>query len=374
MPAIKTLSMPLLDKIKSFFSNDNLTSSPALALYDVELEKQIVVPSSEITKLPEIVANQPIMDYSSADIDWPSWLENDDLLRDEGVIFGLSESKSEEKTGIIKNYFAHQTAGLESEVELHGEKIQELNLFIEQRESRINDIKNKASVFENQVIESEHQLLRTIVGLVFSGAMCVGNYFLIEDTLRPLYGTSQWIAVGVFLAGMFNLFGKISLFHDSDSQLSWKQLLEEIGMPLAASAFVFVQALQQQPIVRSLALFGFVFFLFLFAGKLLLSNLTLLHNDLRIWNNKTSFDKELKTKTEDWDLDIVQFEKEIDEFRIQKWQIVPNLNRAEAELARLNARRDMLVKLFESEFLLARQIRERLTDRELKGFLKKYEE
>jgi hypothetical protein len=372
IPAIKTVSMPFLDKIKSFFSDTNLADDAALIPYSESEVETVATPNPIQAQIVE----QPTPNYPSQApaIEWPIWLENDDLLRDEGVIFGLSESKSEEKTGIIKNYFAHQTAGLEREVELNGEKIQELNLFIEQRETRINDTKAKLNVFENQEIKSEHQLLRTIVGLVFSVAMCVGNYFLIEDTLRPLYGSSQWIAVGVFLAGMFNLFGRISLFHDADSRLSWKQLLEEIGMPLAASTFVFVQALQQQPIMRSLALFGFVFFLFLFAGKLLLSNLTLLHNDLRIWTNKTTFDRELKTKTEDWENEKARLEQEIDEFRIQKWQIVPNLNKAEAELTRLNARRDMLVKLFESEFLLARQIRERLTDRQLRAFSKKYEE
>jgi hypothetical protein len=365
--------MPFLDKIKSFFSDSTLTDDTALSLY---AEPDVEATPAVFNQMPEPIIEQPTISYQSQApaVEWPLWLENDDLLRDEGVIFGLSESKSEEKTGIIKNYFAHQTAGLEREVELHGEKIQELNLFIEQRETRINDIKAKQIAFESQAIKSEHQLLRTVVGLVFSVVMCVGNYFLIEDTLRPLYGSSQWIAVGVFLAGMFNLFGRISLFHDADSRLSWKQLLEEIGMPLAASAFVFVQALQQQPLLRSLALFGFVFFLFLFAGKLLLSNLTLLHNDLRIWNSKTTFDQELKTKTDNWESETTQMEKEIDEFRIQKWQIVPNLNKAEAELTRLNARRDMLVKLFESEFLLARQIRERLTDRQLRAFSKKYEE
>ncbi len=362
--------MPFFDKIKSFFSsppNTDSTLNPYTS-FDVE---PAPIKYSEVT---EPVIDQPISYQSQQPaVEWPVWLENDDLLRDEGVIFGLSESKSEEKTGVIKNYFAHQTAGLEREVELHSEKIQELNLFIEQRETRINDIKNKINTLESQEIKSEHQLLRTIVGLVFSVAMCVGNYFLIEDTLRPLYGSSRWIAVGVFLAGMFNLFGRISLFHDTDSRLSWKQLLEEIGTPLAASVFVFVQAWQQQPVARSLALFGFVFFLFLFAGKLLLSNLTLLHNDLRIWTNKTNFDKELKTKTENWDVETAQLEQEIDGFRIKKWQIVPHLNKAEAELARLNARRDMLVKLFESEFLLARQIRERLTETQLRAFSKKYE-
>jgi len=288
------------------------------------------------------------------------------LLRDEGVIFGLSSSKTDEKIATIKNYFVHQTATLEREVEQHGEKIQELNLFIEQKENRIKHLKDKSIELENRSADGEHQLPRTIVGLTFSTAMCVGNYFLIADTLQPLYPNSQWIAIGVFLAGMFNLFGHVSLFHDTDSSVSWRSLLEEIGMPLAAALFVFAQALQNQSVWRSLALLGFVFFLFLFAGKLLLSNITVLRNDLRVWLRGQNLKKEKMTKSENWEEETLQFEGEINEIRVQKWQIIPQLSRSEAELVRLNARRDALVKLFESEFYLARQLRERLTDKQLR--------
>ncbi|TAG69330.1 MAG: hypothetical protein EAZ26_07190, partial [Runella slithyformis] len=52
--------------------------------------------------------------------------------------------------------------------------------------------------------------------------------------------------------------------------------------------------------------------------------------------------------------------------RVQKWHIVPQLNRAEAQLTRLNTRRDMLIKSFESEFWLARQLRDKLTDQQIR--------
>ncbi|TAH08779.1 MAG: hypothetical protein EAZ14_09405, partial [Runella slithyformis] len=184
--------------------------------------------------------------------------------------------------------------------------------------------------------------------------------------LRPLYGNSQFIAVGVFLAGMFNLFGRVSLFHDTDSSVSWRRLLEEVGMPLAAALFVFVQALQQQPVLRAVALLIFVFFLFLFAGKLLLSNITLLRNDLRIWLTGRSLETEKTDKIQNWDEETTQLQNQIDELRVQKWHIVPQLNRAEAQLTRLNTRRDMLIKSFESEFWLARQLRDKLTDQQIR--------
>lgn len=382
--------MSLFDRVKAYFSSDSFQKDPELVSFaELEPPKIEGLPSTSSTSLvqtPVVVSEakpfledpQPetkswVLSPPSPQIEWPSWLEDETLLRDEGVIFGLSESKPEEKVAIIRNYFVHQTADLEREVERHGEKIQELNLFIEQKENRINELKEKANQLENRSNDGEHQLPRTIVGLAFSVAMCVGNYFLIADTLQPAYKSSQWIAVGVFLAGMFNLFGRVSLFHDTDSSVSWRRLLEEIGMPFAAALFVFVQALQNQTVWRAVALFVFVFFLFLFAGKLLLSNITVLRNDLRVWLTGTNLKKEKTTKTEHWDEERLQLNAEIDELRVQKWQIIPHLNRAEAELARLNARRDALIKMFESEFNLARQLRGRLTDKQMKEISKGFE-
>lgn len=383
--------MSLFDRVKAYFSSDSFQKDPELVSFaeldPPKTELQPIAPTTSSVQMPVVMPDkntfledpQPetkswILSPPSPPMEWPSWLEDETLLRDEGVIFGLSESKSEEKVAIIRNYFIHQTADVELEVERYGEKIQELNLFIEQKENRINELKEKAGELDKRSNDGEHQLPRTIVGLTFSIAMCVGNYFLIADTLQPLYSSSQWIAVGVFLAGMFNLFGRVSLFHDTDSSVSWRRLLEEIGMPFAAALFVFVQALQNQTVLRAGALFVFVFFLFLFAGKLLLSNITVLRNDLRVWLAGTDLKKEKTTKTDSWEEEMLRLNAEIDELRVQKWQIIPHLNRAEAELARLNARREALTKMFESEFNLARQLRERLTERQVREIAKRFEE
>ena len=105
----------------------------------------------------------------------------------------------------------------------------------------------------------------------------------------------------------------------------------------------------------------------------MLSNITVLRNDLKIWLTGTNLKKEKSTKTETWDGEVARLTAEIDALRVQKWQILPNLNKAEAELARLNARRDALIKLFESEFYLARQLRERMTDKQWREFEKGFE-
>ncbi len=295
----------------------------------------------------------------------PYWLEDEETLRDEGVLFGLSESDPTQKTDIIHNYFQHLSAQPSRNIEQQNERVQELNLFIGQKENRLQELRSKLRLLEETRPEGEHQLPRTLVGLVLSIAMCVGNYYLIEETLRPTFASSSFVALGVFLAGMFNLFGRISLFHDTESGVTWRRLLEEVGMPFAAALFVFAQAWQTQNGWQAAALFVFVFFLFLFAGKLFLSNTTLLRNDLRLWLTARKVRRQATDHHQDWEAEIERLHQEIDELRVRKWQVLREQGTSEGERDRLHARRDMLIKLFESEFYLARKMKGRLTDRQL---------
>ena len=300
-----------------------------------------------------------------SEVSIPYWLEDEDTLRDEGVLFGLSESESTEKTEIIYKYFSHLTAELHGSIEQQNERIQELNLFIGQKTSRIETLTERLSGTALPRTDSEHQLPRTLIGLALSIAMCVGNFYLIRESLKPAFAESSWIALGVFLAGMFSLFGRISLFHDTDSKVSWRSLLEEVGMPFAAALFVFAHVVQHQSWLQATALFVFVLFLFLFAGKLFLSNITVLRNDLKIWIGTRNERKEATGNAENWETEILLLQGEVDELRIKKWQTLREQNASESERDRLFARRDMLIKLFESEFFLARRMKNQLTGRQL---------
>nr|WP_299418746.1 hypothetical protein [uncultured Emticicia sp.] len=363
--------MSFFDRIKNLFSSKSKPFSSneedfALNISQIPISQEVkIIPTSEV---------QP---FSSEMGVIPFWLENEDALRDEGVIFGLSEAKAEEKIGAIRNFFAHQTADIEKTVEYHSEKIDEINLFIEQKETRINELNEKVLVLE-KLKRTDHQLPRTFIGILLSLAMCIGNYYLIDESIQTNFPRNHYvIALGVFLAGMFNLFNSKSLFHEKESSISWRQLLEEVGMPLAASVFVFVQSLtsfessQNQTLLRSFALFYFVLFLFLFAGKLFLSNLTVLKTDSRTWFDNLRLQKDKINKTQEWEHEITKLKTKIDDQRVEKWKIVDILKLPEAELKRLNERREMLIKLFESEFNLARSYREKLTSKQIEEIILK---
>lgn len=355
--------MNLLQRIKSYFKKETPPEIPANNVAETALaettDNEIITEAIETVNVLAEAQDEPL----------PHWLSSEDALRDEGVIFGLSDAEAEEKTTVIRSFFKHQTADIEKEVERFSEKIGELNLFIEQKGNRIEALNAKIEVLENET-PKDHNLLRTSVGLLLAVGMCVGNFFLIDHSLTPNFTENhEFIAVGVLLAGMFNLFGRFSFFHEKGSSVSWRQLLEEISLPFAAAFFVFTQSIDNQSIWQSIALFLFVFSLFMFSGKLVLSNLSVIKSDSLAWSKNVRLSKDQFTKKEQWENEILELEQAIDDLRIEKWHILPSLNQAEASLERYHSKRDSLIKLFESEFRLARSYRDKLSGNQLKRIL-----
>lgn len=350
-----------------FYDDDEpveATDTPTQSVENTPIRQTTLVEARP--QLPQAVTQPtpPIEALPKVEVPIPYWLEDEDTLRDEGVLFGLSESDPHEKTDIIQKYFSNLAASHIAGIEQHNERIQELNLFIGQKTNRIEELQERLKSPKSRV-EGEHQLPRTLIGISLCVAMCVGNFFLIRESLKPVFADNSWIALGVFLAGMFSLFGRISLFHDTDSRVTWKSLLEEVGLPFAAALFVFANVITHQAWWQAFALFIFVFFLFLFAGKLLLSNITVLRNDLQAWFNMRRDRLDYVENNYNWESECQTLEEEIDDLRIKKWQVLRDQSQAETERDRLFAKRDMLIKLFESEFYLARRMKNELTTRQL---------
>ncbi len=299
--------MNILDRIKKLFKSEE-RAEPIL---EVLPNTTIEIPNADAINLND--NSLALAELEEKEL--PYWLSSEDALRDEGVIFGLSEANAHDKVAIIRSIFDHQIAPIAKRKEQFSEKIGELNLFIGQKESIIEELQTKIkNLGEKQ--KQDQNLLRTAVGLIFSVAMCIGNYYLIDHSLKNTFiSNHEPIAFGVFLAGMFNLFNPTSVLHDQNSKMNWRSILEEFGIPLAASFFVFVQTISFQPLLQSFALFGFVFFLFLFSGKLLLSNLTHIKKDFQAWLENQKLGKDKENQIENWEVKIDKLTTEINKLR-----------------------------------------------------------
>ena len=301
-----------------------------------------------------------------------NWIEDENLLRDEGVLYGLTDSNVESKTEIIKYYFDAQNEYYNHKINFYKYRNINIDKLIIENEN-LKSLKT-TQLFEliNKQPENKSYLLRTTVGLIISFFICIGNYFIIKHFLNPYFPDNIIISIGVFLVGSFNLFSKISSLYKlkdrPENKLIW---LEEFGIPLSASVFVFVWTINSYPIYISGAIFCFVFFCFLFSGKLFLSYLTEVKNE---WGNYL-FAKDFKIYRK---LEIIKIESEIKEITILITDLINEKNSISEEIlpfeitfAQIEAKKDMRIKIFESEFYLSRNYKSQLTDKQV-NTLKSY--
>lgn len=338
--------------LKRLFKKENLEETPTFPnlVFQRELLNREPLNREPLQREPlQIEADETALPY---------WLSNEDNLRDEGVIYGLSNTDPSEKVNAVSAIFKRKTAPLTQAKEELSEKIGELNLLMEKTNGKMEALNTKITL-ANEAELKEEQIARVLVGLSLSIAICAANYFTIREGLNfGLGAKSPWISWGVFLVGMFSLYFSTSALHSSE-RITWRRALEEFGMPLAASLFVYVQTVEHMPWYKSLAFFGFIFFLFLISGKLLLGNISQLRKEFYIFtsNNELKADKISAETT--WLDKQNGLEKEMERIRLEKWDIVKQMNKIEAQISGINSEAETAINLFMSEYHLAQQFKDK---------------
>lgn len=64
--------------------------------------------------------------------------------------------------------------------------------------------------------------------------------------------------------------------------------------------------------------------------------------------------------------EIEEIRLKMDELRVEKWKIIPELSEAEGRVSQWNGRKDSLIQLFQSEFKLARSYRDKMSQSQIK--------
>jgi hypothetical protein len=284
---------------------------------------------------------------------WPEWLSDEPLLRDEAVLFGLSGADVTEKLNLIESYFSKKIIVFQKEQAYFDEKILELNLEIESKNTLVAELKSKQDIALNTSSKDTY-LLRTFVGLVLSLGMCYGLYMFLSFWLSPVLGQkSPWIAWGIFLTGMFNLYAPISVFHEGPKP-TYRQILEGLGVPFATAVLVCVLSFNEYGVLKSLGVSFFLFVAFVFTGKLLFGNVAKLNPEMRnlMQNFKIRKDKHLAQKQ--WNQDLENLNDDIQSLRTEKWKLRPELDEVLAQIQKINTEKNIALQLFSSEYALAK--------------------
>jgi hypothetical protein len=95
----------------------------------------------------ELGISEPVSNLNDEPVnqnsDLPAWLQDEDLLRDEGVFFGLTDADALDKILLIEAVFEEKAAEHKKLAELYSEKIGEHNLKMSQLEERVSEHKQK---------------------------------------------------------------------------------------------------------------------------------------------------------------------------------------------------------------------------------------
>ncbi|QJD80103.1 hypothetical protein [Spirosoma rhododendri] len=279
----------------------------------------------------------------------PTWLTDEETLRDEGVLYGLSDADPDDKLALIRVYSSRQTAPLTQTIGQLTAQIRELTAQLTQHEQQQQAIRQRLDSLRNQQLTAPHPA-RSIGSLALGIGSGAGAFFLIDQALQPAYG-NLFISLGICLAG---LAGPFSQPAEPDRQRAIGWFLNTLGLPLAVSGFVLATAAANESIGQALMLSGLLLVLLPTAGRLMGSGLRAM-SSRAVRATYPALIDELATQAA-----VVQ--QEINIVGAQKAGLTALLNQNEIELTRQHAQRDALIQLFLSEFALARSLRDRLTE------------
>ncbi|HMQ87309.1 MAG TPA: hypothetical protein PKB07_06985 [Flavilitoribacter sp.] len=210
------------------------------------------------------------------------WINNEQLLREEGAVYGILGYGQDEKLDVIQKYFNKVLASLRVQI-LNTEH--SLTAYREREQALLQTLENSRSTldhFPERPHRSDHHFWRTFTGLLVYQVIIAATFYATCLWLTPAFGVNTvWVTLGVFLFGALSLFGHfpVLLHHEhavqsGDKRENWKLLLEEIGIPVVATLFIICYGGPYHPWMHGIAMALFLFFVFIFAGKGLLACIT----------------------------------------------------------------------------------------------------
>jgi hypothetical protein len=291
------------------------------------------------------------------------WIRNDGLLRDEGVLFGQAQDDPEPKLAVIRQYFKQQSDQLQLKIESNSERLAEINTKKDKLELQMEALQT-----EHPEDEKELKIAKTshVAMLIVYALIMFFNFPFLYYYIQPIHTNNAWIITGaVFLFGCLAVFQSNSLlFHankqsgtDGEEPETWKLWLQEIGIPIVVVIYLwtFIQPAYGYSTAVALCLFQFIFFMLVGKGfKREYQKLNTVHiENEKIKYRNSARDKKNSRNVEDLQIksnEIKQLESNIEIlYKVQ--------SEFKQELAMTEARAETCVKLFLSEFSLARAAR-----------------
>lgn len=316
-----------------------------------------------------------IQDKSAQPSDF-DWVIDKNLLRDEGVYYGLSDANEVplEKIEAIRHFFQERIKVLEKSIEMLRVEAAFCQNEIIAKNVLVGTWRNRLEEMTLAMTSQPHDFWRYSLGILAYSSMLFCNFWLIESWLSSSNLASPGLtAFGLYLFGSLSLFSRASHLYHSDSKLeessdrreTWKTYLEEWAIPFIVALFVGYQGRNGHDLAESILFFLLVFSIFLFVGKGVFNTFSLAKTEYikRLQNLKAH--RLLREKQVFAREEIVRNDNETKQLLHKELAIKEQILEDEKSKAMLLEQQESNVSLFLSEFGLAKGMRNSLNHKQL---------
>ena len=290
----------------------------------------------------------------------PDWIIDDNLLRDEGVLFGQMQADKTQKTDAIRSFYLTKNTNLVSEIEFIDQKLTEFQAFVREYSTKLSELYEEQLELTKVLPDNFNGLFRKVISTLVYGAILVAIFPSVWDWVSWRGDQAPFLAAGAYLFGSLSLFGKKSIVYFFNATLVaeskrelYKMLLEELFIPFIAAVFLIVYGYNDSAPGLAFLFWLLLFTVFLFAGKGFMVSLYSLRNESLAWQDNARHRRVYKNLIRDkaqiiekLKEDYLSYRKKIEELEQLRLQKIQQMDRNSGES-------DRKIALFESEYALA---------------------
>lgn len=300
------------------------------------------------------------------------WILNEDLLRDEGVMYGLTDGDAREKLQTIELFYLQKAKNLLLHAEQISTEIQKVAHELESTQIQIEQEQATLQSLEESTDNRKTGFLRQTINLASYTAAVLLTFWLMYSWLEPHLEYPVLITVGVYIFGSLNLFTPGSFLfateaahQEENPRERWKLLLEELFVPFVAVLFVIAWGYNGQEPQEATALGLLLYALFLFSGKGLLTTIGKWTSAYQALRNKRALRLLVEQRiTEQKEL-ISELNQKLENLRNRLSELQDKKNGLEKKAGDFKETAETRKAYFMSEFALARSARNQLSGEQL---------
>jgi hypothetical protein len=297
------------------------------------------------------------------------WILNEDLLRDEAILFGLSGSDYQGKVDTIRKFYQHKIAIVETDLKALGDEREKRESTIRSTKEHISSLKSNIESWSTQPKIADHTFYRSLARFSIYSLTLIFTYFIVIEWMGSRWENSILVSLGVFLFGSLSLFSDFSILYSSDKQKAdrakWKTILEEFSIPFITTLFIVFWGDKNASTLEAVILALLIFALFLFVGKGWLSSIEQLRANYLILKKNFSTNRFTKEKIQKAIAEIKKLEEFIEEEKKHIIDLSESINVNTQEIQSLKSEIEVKISYFLSEFSLAKATRENTSSEQL---------